>query len=274
MKNIVSTGLAAISLLAATQAVAQDCTPQHQVTTVDEGFLTIAAPTFPPFSTPLSEDDVTGIDGEIVKEIAARECLKIKVEQVEYATAIPYVVSGRADLAIGNFYRTAERGKVVDMSLPLYIDQMGLFSRDGVATVSGLEGRPVGTVQGYLWVNELKKILGDDLRLYNNYVALYQDLESNRIEVAIDGMAIGTAAQQGGALTDIKLVVTESDERVAASVAPPQAGLPMAKGNDELLGAINEIVTDLHDSGRLTEIMVEFGMPGTATDVGEPRLVQ
>lgn len=274
MKYIVSTAITAISFLAAAQAYAQDCTPQHQVTTANAGFLTVAAPTFPPFSTPLSDGDLTGIDGEIVKEIAARECLKIRVEQVEYATAIPYVVSGRADVAIGNYYRTAERGKVVDMSAPLYVDQMGLFSKDGITKISELEGRRVGTVQGYLWVNELKNILGNNLSLYNNYVALYQDLEAGRIDVAIDGIAVGTAAQQGGALKDIKIEVAEQDERVGASVAPPQAGLPLAKGNEELLAAIDEVVADLHASGRLTEIMVQFGMPETATEVGEPRLVE
>lgn len=274
MKYIASAAIAAISILASTQVFAQDCKPQHEITTVNSGFLTVAAPTFPPFSSPISGSDLTGVDGEIVKEIAARECLKVKVEQVEYATAIPYVVSKRADVAIGNYYRTAERGKVVDMSAPLYIDQMGLFSKDGITKISELEGRRVGTVQGYLWVNDLKNIIGQNLRLYNNYVALYQDLEAGRIDVAIDGVGIGSAAQNSGALKNIQIKVVESDERVRASVAAPQAGLPLSKGNEQLLTALNDIVADLHTSGRLKEIVANFGLPETATDVGEARLVE
>lgn len=255
-------------------AAAQECTPQHKVTTVEAGYLTVAAPTFPPFSIPKGESDVSGVDGEIVKEIAARECLKVKVVPVEYATAIPFVVSGRADVAIGNYYRTDARQKVVNLSAPLYLDEMGIYSKDGVNTVSQLEGRNVGTVQGYLWVNELKSILGDDLNLYNNYVALYQDLDAGRIDIAIDGVAVGTAAQQGGALKDIQIKVAEKDERVQTSVYPAQAGLPLAKANADLLVAADEIVSDLHKSGRMTEILGEFGLPASAADVGEARLIK
>lgn len=274
MKYAISSGVATAALLVSTQAFAQDCTPKHQIVTVEEGFLTVAAPTFPPFSVPQADDGLTGVDGEIVNEIAARECLQVKVAQVEYATAIPYVVSGRADVAIGNYYRTAERSKVVDMSAPLYLDQMGLLSTDGVTTIEDLSGHRVGTVQGYLWVNELTEILGDDLSLYNNYVALYQDLDAGRIDVAIDGVAVGKAAQDGGALEGIAIEVAQQDQRVGASVAPPQAGLPIAKGNENLLAAIDATVAELHGNGRLVEILAQFGMPQSATEVGDPRLVQ
>ncbi|WOC14665.1 substrate-binding periplasmic protein [Pseudochrobactrum sp. MP213Fo] len=281
MKNIktqlslaLALGLAGTALAGTLAASAQDCTPMHKITTVEAGYLTVAAPTFPPFSIPKGEFDVTGVDGEIVKEIAARECLKIKVAPVEYATAIPFVLSGRADVAIGNYYRTDERSKAVNLSAPLYLDEMGLYSKEGVTTVAQLEGRNVGTVQGYLWVNELKTILGDKLSLYNNYIALYQDLEAGRIEIAIDGIAVGTAAQQGGALKGIQIKASEKDDRVQASVYPAQCGLPLSKNNPELLAAADDIVAELHKSGRIVEILGQFGLSPSAADVGEPRLIK
>ncbi len=267
-------GISALALLAGLPAAAQDCTPMHQVKTVEEGYLTVAAPTFPPYSIPGGEGGLSGIDGEIAKEIAAKECLQIKVAPVEYATAIPYVVSGRADMVVGNYYRTEERGKVVSMSAPLYLDEMGILPKDGVNTVEGLVGRKVGTVQGYLWVNELKKVLGDDLSLYNNYVAMYQDLDAGRIEIGIDGAGVATAAQADGALKEIQIKVAEADERVGASIEPPQAGLPMSKDNPDLLAAADEIIGELHKSGRVVEILKQFGLPETAANVGEPRLVK
>ncbi|MGQ5720663.1 substrate-binding periplasmic protein [Pseudochrobactrum asaccharolyticum] len=274
-KHITITIAAALgTTMLASAAFAQDCKPLHNITTVEAGYLTIAAPTFPPFSIPKGESDLTGVDGEIVKEIAAKECLKIKVAAVEYATAIPFVVSGRADIAIGNYYRTDERQKAVNLSAPLYLDEMGLYSKEGVTTVTQLEGRNVGTVQGYLWVNELKAVLGDKLSLYNNYVALYQDLEAGRIEIAVDGIAVGTAAQQGGALKGIQIKVAEKDERVQSSVYPAQAGLPLSKNNPDLLVAADDVVKELHKSGRMVEILKEFGLSDSAADVGEPRLIK
>lgn len=269
--------LAALTLTACvvgTGALAQDCTPAHDVTTVEKGFLTIAAPTFPPFSIPEGPNAVSGVDADVAKAIAAAECLDIKVAQVEYATAIPYVISGRADMAIGTYYRTAERAKVVALSAPIYLDQMGIFSKEGYNTVTELEGRKVGTVQGYLWVDELKKVLGDNLSLYNNYVAMYQDLEAGRIEIGVDGFGVGTTAQRNGALKGIEIKVAEPDERVGASVEPPQIGLPMTFDNVVLLEASDAVIAELHASGRMKEILVTYGLDPSAADVGEPRLVK
>ncbi len=49
---------------------------------------------------------------------------------------------------------------MLGLSAPLYLDVMGIISKPGYATVGELEGKRVGTVQGYLWVNDLKKVLG------------------------------------------------------------------------------------------------------------------
>ncbi|MBV2143425.1 transporter substrate-binding domain-containing protein [Falsochrobactrum sp. TDYN1] len=266
-------GLASF-VFATTGVNAQDCTPKHQFKTVEQGFLTIAAPTFPPFSTPVSDSDITGVDGEIVKAIAAGECLKIKVAPVEYATAIPYVVSGRADIAIGNYYRTEERAKVVGISDPLYLDEMGIYSKDGVSKIADLVDRNVGTVQGYLWVNDLKAVLGSKLRLYNNYVALYQDLDTGRIDVGIDGVAVGTAAQKDGALQGIQIKVAEKDDRVKSSVEAAQSGLMLSKENTELMTAVNAGLAGIRSSGKLVEILKQFGLSESAADVGEARMVK
>lgn len=274
MKNTFAIALSVSALSVASAAFADDCTPAHDIKTVEEGYLTIAAPTFPPFSIPESSSEISGIDADIAKEIAARECLKVKVAAVEYATAIPYVVSGRADVAIGDYYRTEERSKVVNLSAPIYLDEMGIYSKDGISNISDLEGRKVGTVQGYLWVAELKELLGDDLNLYNNYVALYQDLGAGRIEIGVDGFAVGSAAQQDGALQGIQIKVAEPDDRVQASVESAQAGLPMSKDNPELLAAADAVIAELQESGRMVEILETYGMGASAADVGEPRLVK
>lgn len=266
--------VAAGVVLSAGVAQAQDCEPAHQFKTVEENVLTVAAPTFPPFSIPNADGSLTGIDGEIVNAIAAKECLEVKFVPVEYAGAIQYVVSGRADVAIGNYYRTATRSEVVNISAPLYLDEMGIYSKDGVNSIPALEGRQVGTVQGYLWVDEMKEVLGDNLKLYNNYVALQQDLGTGRIDVGIDGVAVGKAAQDSGALQGIEIKVVEPDERVSASVEAAQAGLPLTKGNDALLAAVNANLEELRASGKLVEILGKFGMPESAANVGEPRLLK
>lgn len=280
MRNIISRSMLGLFITTsvagfATVSNAQECTPKHNFKTVEEGYLTVSAPTFPPFSIPEGENQVSGIDGDIVTAIAEMECLKIKVTKVEYATAVPYVSSGRADIAIGNFYRTEARAKVVALSDPLYLDEMGIYSKDGITKIEELKGHSVGTVQGYLWVDELKAILGDDLKLYNNYVALYQDLDTGRIQVAIDGIGVGSSAQQSSnVLKGVQIKVAEKDERVQSSVNAAQSGLPLSIDNADLLAAINADLAEIRSSGKLVETLEKYGLSKSAAEVGEPRLIK
>ncbi|RYF49252.1 MAG: transporter substrate-binding domain-containing protein, partial [Cytophagaceae bacterium] len=157
------------------QVAAADCIPAHKFETLTPGVLTVAAWSFPPYSIPGSGTKLSGVDGEIIKLIAEKECLILKTTALDPAAVIQSVVAKRADVAIGDWYRTAERNKILGLTTPIYLDVMGIISKDGITKVADLEGKRVGTVQGYLWVTDLQKVYGDNLVLYPNPVAMAQD---------------------------------------------------------------------------------------------------
>lgn len=261
-------------LLAAQGTFAQDCQPQHAFTTITPGTLTVAVTTLIPFSWLDDSGTMKGVDSAVATEFAARECLTLTPVAVDPAAAIQYVMMGQADIALGNWYRTAERAKVMNLSAPLYTDQMGIYSTAGLSTVAELEGKQVGTVQGYLWVADLKKLLGDDLKLYPSSVDMQQDLKAGRIEVGIDSYATGVIARQQGALGDIQVMVSEPDERVRATVDAAQAGMPYAKTATEFGAALDAVINDLHAEGVIGQILEAHGLDPSAGDVGEPRLIE
>ncbi len=118
-------------------AFAQSCTPTHKIDQlVAPGKLTVAIYEYPPFSV-TSGGEIGGVDGEMLKSIAQSACLNLSPVVVDPAATIQYVISGKADIAGGDWYRTAERAKVLGLSAPTYLDQMGIYSKDGVATVCG-----------------------------------------------------------------------------------------------------------------------------------------
>jgi polar amino acid transport system substrate-binding protein len=251
-------------------AASSDCTPEHEFETVSEGTLTVGVYDLPPYSMTTGEDGMDGVDADIVREIAERECLSITAQPGNTAALIPSVQQGRSDLAIGDWYRTADRAEVVSLSDPLYLDQMGLISEDGVTAISDLEGKSVGTVDGYLWVADLQALLGDSLRLYPSAVNMNQDLAAGRIEIGVDsyGSALQTQEETG-----MQVEVAEADPRVAASQEAAQAAFPMSPDNQAMLDAVNEIIADLHEEGRIAEILESYGLPASAAEVGEPRLI-
>ncbi|UPA27902.1 substrate-binding periplasmic protein [Shinella oryzae] len=266
-------GIAGLALTAGV-ASAQECTPKHQFTTIEAGTLTVAVTTYVPHSFVDDSGNMKGIDGDIAAEFAKRECLKVKAVAVDPAAAIQYVLSGQADIATGDWYRTAERAKVMSLSAPLYTDQMGIYSKEGFKTVSDLEGKQVGTVQGYLWVGDLKAMLGGSLKLYPNSVNMQQDLSSGRIDVAVDGYSTGVVAEQKGALGDVKVNVAAPDQRVKATKEAAQAAFPYSLNAKEFGVALDAAIAEMHADGTIVTILKSYGLDGTAADTGAPRLVE
>lgn len=251
-------------------SVASDCKPAHKFDTVSPGTLTVGVYDLPPYAKTTGPDGMSGVDADIVREFAKRECLSLTAQPGNTAALIPSVQQGRSDLALGDWYRTSERAKVVNLSDPLYVDQMGIISKQGVTKISDLEGKSVGTVDGYLWVADLQALLGDKLRLYPSAVNMNQDLAAGRIEIGVDSYGSALQTQKN---TGMKVEVAESDPRVAASQEPAQAAFPMAKDNQKMLDAMNEVIADLHKNGRIAEILKSYGLPTSAADTGEPRLI-
>lgn len=267
-------GLAALSLaVTASAASAQSCTPAHKFPTVAEGKLTVAIYEYPPFSTASSDGKIGGVDSEIAKKFAAANCLTLVPAIVDPAATIQYVLSGKADLAGGDWYRTAERAKVLGLSYPTYLDQMGIYSKAGYSKVEDLVGKKVGTVSGFLWVTELQKLLGSNLKLYQNPVALAQDLEAGRVDVGVDSFGTGAYAQGKGGYPGIKIKVAEPDPRVQASIQAAQANLLYTKANTELGKALDDAIQQMHKSGDLKAILKANGLDPSGSDVGEPRVV-
>jgi polar amino acid transport system substrate-binding protein len=263
------------ALLAAGPSLAQDCKPKHEFTTVEKGYLTVAPGTYPPYSYVDPQGELQGIDGDIVKAIAAMECLKVKAIPVDPAAALQYVISGKAELTTGDWYRTEARNKVTALSAPLYLDQMAVYSRTGIDSVDGFMKEPaVGSTQGNLWIADVKKLLGEKLRLYQTSPAALQDLQAGRITVVLDGYSVGVLAQKQGAMQGITIKVIKPDPRVAASMEAGQGTLPMYKGNDALHKAVDDDIAELHQNGEIAKILVKFGLDPSAAETGAPRLIK
>ncbi len=277
MKNgIICKGIVGAALLLGlgSAAFAQDCKPLHQFKTITPGTLTVAVTTLVPNSFMSESGKMTGIDGDIATEFAKRECLTVKPVAVDPAAAIQYVLSGQADITTGDWYRTAERAKAMNLSYPLYKDQMGLYSKTGINKVSDLIGKNVGTVQGYLWVSDAQKLLGSKLRLYPNSVNLHQDLVAGRIDVGIDGYSAGAYAVKKGQMKGIKVEVAQPDPRIRTTKEAAQAAFPYAKSATAFGAALDADIQAMHKDGTIAKIMKSYGLSASAADTGAPRLVQ
>lgn len=264
---------AAIAALGFAPALAQDCA--NPVTTIEPGKLTVAVYDYPPFNVVGADGSVSGIDPAIAEAVAKDNCLEFVPVVMEPSATVQAVIAGKADIAIGSWNRTAKRAEVLGIGAPIYLDPMGIMSKEGIDTIEGLIGKKVGTVTGYLWVEEMQALFGDNLSLYPNAVALAQDLSAGRIDVATDAYNYAVYTKQNaGAYEGIEIKLAQPDERITASVKAPQTGFLYTKGNDSLGAAIDATVARLVAEGAVEKAIVEAGYDARVAETGEPWLVE
>lgn len=266
------TTLTGCALDSASSPAKAECTPAHaDLSTVNKGVLSVSAATLPPF-TQVDGTKLAGAEGKVLEKIAAMECLTLTAQPLDTASVISSAQNGRVDVAAGNWYCTAERAKAMSLAGPLYLDQIGILSSSGVNTFSELEGKTVGTVDGYLWNAEFKTLYGAGLKTYPNATAMISDLKAGRIDVAVDsyGSAKYSNAQNGDKW---KVEVPDPDKRVASSVNPAQVCFPVPKSNEALAKAITADVGKLRSDRTLAEILGENGLDRSSADVKELQLI-
>lgn len=284
MKRIPALAIAATTCLALTACgggstdsstapkVSANCKPKHDVKTITPGELSVAAYVYPPFSD-VKGSALGGAEGEIITKIAAMECLNIKVVPGAAAAMIPSITAGRADTTIGSWYRTAERAKVVQLSDPVIADRLILISKAGTSSVADLKGQKVGSILGFLWNDDLKKLLGGDIKLYETAQAMYADLSAGRIEVVVDTYPSAQSLLKKTPISGLQFKVPPADPAVVSTQKPGQTNFPVSLKNTALADAFNADLAEMRSSGELKKIVVSFGFQAEAADPGQPNLL-
>lgn len=246
------------------------CAPDQDVSTVANGKLTVGVPTFMPFVKLGSNGSPTGIDGDIINDIAKEMCLTVTGVPLDYTGLIPAVQQNRIDLAIGSIYRSEARAKVAGVTAPIYTDPMGVISKSGINTVEQMQGLRVGTINGNAWVEDLRKTLTSPIKLYPSSNELKQDLLSGRLDVAIDSFGAASVNYKDAGY-EVKIMA--KDSRIGASTAPPQTGFYFSKSNVKLGDVIDKHIQEMKSRGQIAEFLKKWGLDPGIANTGSSRLV-
>ncbi|MDR1293168.1 MAG: ABC transporter permease subunit [Clostridiales Family XIII bacterium] len=113
-----------------------------------------------------SGDHYTGFEAELAVRFAANQGKTVKWEVMDFAGLIPYVVSGKADMALSNITITEEREKQVHFSKPYVVQYLAVIYHDESAAEGG----------GFL--NWLKNGIDNNL------------IQEGRYKLVLDGLAV------------------------------------------------------------------------------------
>lgn len=250
---------------AAAGGSASDCTPKVEVPTMEPGVLKVVGPTYPPLFT-YENGEIGGVDGKQLELIAKDACLDLDVKIQPAAGVIESVQSGRADVAAGGWYISPDRAKVVGQTEPNYSDPPMLVSKSGSARIEDFKGKRIGTTQGYLWEADFKKFAGGDGKLYQSPDAVFSDLVAGRLDAAL--MAVNEAGYRlkQKPATGLKGAIMEPSDAIAASKRPSVTNFPHTKDKPELTNALNQLISEMRESGQTAKILEEQGLDPAAAN--------
>jgi len=121
----------ALSTISAAGLFVSEANAKSMDDMIKEGVIRVGInPNSPPFSSRNSSGEFEGFDIDIAHRLA--EELKVKAELVPTETAqrVPFLVADTIDISLGGLTRNSERAKLIEYTVPLHSEVMGVLTTD------------------------------------------------------------------------------------------------------------------------------------------------
>ncbi|MDR2904131.1 MAG: transporter substrate-binding domain-containing protein [Clostridiales bacterium] len=215
---------------------------------------------FPPFEYIMENgivDNFSGVDIAISKEIADALGKELVVQDMEFTAVLAAVSSGNVDFGAAGLTADDERRQSMDFSIPYYTAMQSIIVKKDNATITSAEDiKPlvVGVVQGFTGQSVCEDELmipESNLKVYDIGMAAVADLKRDAVDaVVIDSH---TAAAMVSLNSDLKIV--EDPETFSTE----EYAIAVQKGNTEMLDAVNGVLKEMIESGKIDALVAEHG---------------
>ena len=190
-----------------------------------------------------------GCDMWLAQQIADSLGVELEIVDMSFAGIIPAVQSGQVDLGIAAFTNTPERAEEIDFS-NLYETSAQLLivktgNADTFSTKEALAGQKVGAQKGTIQSQLIQSALPDsELFELEKYPALALEVQNGNIAGLVVDQAVGESlvANSNGELEVSNFEFSAEEASFGKSVV-------IAKGNEDLVAAVNEVVNKVTSDG-------------------------
>ena len=235
------------------EAAAEETTDEAAaLTTVNAGKLTMSTnAAFPPYEMTTDSGDLEGIDIEVAGAIAEKLGLELQVDDMDFDAALLAAQSGKSDIVMAGVTVTDERQKVMDFS-DTYAEgiQSIIVPEDSdIASADDLAGKIIGTQRGTTGYIYCTDDFGEDsVVAYDDGLTAVQALNNGQVDAVVIDNA--PAKEFVAANPGLKILDT--------AYAQEDYAIGVAKGNTELLNAINGALEELQADGTLQSIVDKY----------------
>ena len=222
------------------------------VTTVNAGKLTMSTnAAFPPYEMTTDSGELEGIDIDVAAAVAEKLGLELQVDDMDFDAALLAAQNGKSDMVMAGVTVTDERLKVMDFSDTYAGGIQAIIVAEGsdIATADDLSGKAIGTQRGttgYLYCTD--DFGEENVIAYDDGLTAVQALNNGQV----DAVVIDNAPAQEFVAANPGLKILDT------AYAQEDYAIGVAKGNTQLLDAINGALEELQDDGTLQAIVDKY----------------
>ena len=204
--------------------------------------------TFPPFEYLGDDGQPAGVDIDLSNKIAEALGVELEIIDMDFDLLIEALKSGKGDLVAAGMTRTDERAKSIDFSM-IYIS-MGLkvmvpIGTD-IETFDDLEGKTIAVQLGTT----------ADIFVEEN-IPTAEPLAFKSAVEAGNAVANGQADAAIIDLLPAEYMASQNTDKVylmEGLISEEETAMGVAKGQEDFLAVVNEVLADAVESGYLQEI--------------------
>ena len=218
---------------------------------------------FPPYEFYAADGDLVGVDIDIARSIARHLGVELTVSIRPFDELLPALAAGEADMVLAGLTINDERLELASFSLP-YIDAMQYLIIPSTANIKVLEdlgGKTVGAQAGSTGEEIIAKAIADGalhktgcqlLALADPAEAVAKVLNGELDAVVVDD-TVALQLTAGHAVLSATPLFTQS-----GAMLSEQYGVAVSPSNPELLRTVNEVITELKNSGELSAMIKKY----------------
>ena len=167
----------------------------------ETGELRVAVPQdFPPFGSVGADMKPIGYDIDMAELIAKDLGAKLKLVPVTSTNRIPYLTTGKVDLAISSLGKNAEREKVIDFTKPYAPFYNGVFGPADIVikAAAGLADKTIAVTKGSIEDLELSKIAptSTEIQRYEDNSSTISAYLSGQVKLVATGNVVAASINE------------------------------------------------------------------------------
>lgn len=215
---------------------------------------------YAPFEFQDTNKQWTGIDVDIMQEVAKINGWKLEMSYPGFDAAVQDLQSGQANGVIAGMSITDERKKTFDFSTPYYTSALTIATtkENKLTSYSQLKGKAIGAKNGtaaQTWLQENQSKYGYTIKTYSDGTHMFAALSSGNIAGAMDEVPVISYAIQQGQDLAINL----------PSISLPGGyGFAVMKGkNANLVTGFNKALAEMKANGDYDKILAKYTVSTT-----------